>query len=120
MKVKMKNPITGELKEVKIGWSWTIFFLSGFFGIIFFLRKLNIWGGIFLALSVAMLFTTAQPEITLYLTLIFWVLIIWLSVKGNEMTAKNYLELGWEFSDTDDSVEFAKGKWGIVKESKNG
>ena len=30
------------------------------------------------------------------------------------MTAKNYLELGWNFTNPDsDEVKFAEGKWGI-------
>ena len=49
MKVAMKNPKTGEVKEVKVGWSWTLFLFSCFFGLPLFLRKLNLWGGICVA-----------------------------------------------------------------------
>ncbi len=48
------------------------------------------------------------------LNLVFIGLQIWLGIKGNEMTAKNYLELGWHFTNPNsDEVKFAKGKWGI-------
>ena len=48
------------------------------------------------------------------LNLVFLGLQIWLGIKGNEMTAKNYLELGWNFTNPDsDEGIFAKGKWGI-------
>jgi hypothetical protein len=48
------------------------------------------------------------------LNLVFLGLQIWLGIRGNEMTAKNYLELGWNFTNPDsDEVKFAKGKWGI-------
>ena len=50
MKVAMTNPKTGEVKEVKVGWSWILFLFSGFFGLPLFLRKLHVWGGIFLIL----------------------------------------------------------------------
>ncbi len=32
------------------------------------------------------------------LNLVFLGLQIWLGIRGNEMTAKNYLELGWNFT----------------------
>ena len=48
MKVAMTNPKTGEVREVKVGWSWILFLFSGFFGLPLFLRKLHVWGGIFL------------------------------------------------------------------------
>lgn len=47
MFVLMKNSKTNETKEVKVGFSWTLFFFSGFFGIPLFLRKLYRWGGVF-------------------------------------------------------------------------
>ena len=50
MKVAMTNPKTGEVKEVKVGWSWILFLFSGFFELPLFLRKLHVWGGIFLIL----------------------------------------------------------------------
>jgi hypothetical protein len=42
---------------------------------------------------------------------------IFLGVKGNEMIAKNYLKLGWEFADPEsDTVKIAKEQWGITTE----
>lgn len=118
VKVTMKNPKTGELKEVKIGWSWTLFLFSGFFGLPLFLRKLYVWGGVFLALwilSFALVgFTDGDAPADWILTFIFFGLEIFVAIKGNELTAKNYLELGWEFTEPDsDTVRMAKGKWGL-------
>ena len=121
MKVKMKNPATGELKEVKVGWSWTLFFFSSFLGIPLFLRKLHIWGGVFLILWIVNLIAPSlmptQEEtlgLTIIVNLLILGLVIWMGIKGNEMTAKNYLENGWSFDESEsDSVKFAKGKWGI-------
>jgi len=121
MKVKMTNPKTGEVKEVKIGWSWTLFIFSSFLGIPLFLRKLNIWGGVILILWIANIIAQSAMQsedeglgVMILFNLIFCCLSIWLGIKGNEMTAKNYLELGWTFSNPDsDEVKFAKGKWGI-------
>ena len=121
MKVAMTNPKTGEVKEVKVGWSWILFLFSGFFGLPLFLRKLHVWGGIFLVLwSLYIIFPSMMQNeeealsLMILLNLVFLGLQIWLGIKGNEMTAKNYLELGWNFINPDsDEVKFAKGKWGI-------
>ena len=121
MKVKMKNSATGELKEVKVGWSWTLFFFSSFLGIPLFLRKLHIFGGIFLVLWIINLIAPSLMhtqdealEITIIINLLIFGLAIWMGIKGNEMTAKNYLENGWSFDEEEsNSVKFAKGKWGI-------
>ena len=121
MKVAMTNPKTGEVKEVKVGWSWILFLFSGFFVLLLFLRKLHVWGGIFLILWIVYIIAPSimQNEeealgLMILLNLVFLGLQIWLGIKGNEMTAKNYLELGWNFINPDsDEVKFAKGKWGI-------
>ncbi|RBQ28570.1 hypothetical protein [Aliarcobacter vitoriensis] len=121
MKVAMTNPKTGEIREVKVGWSWILFLFSGFFGLPLFLRKLHIWGGIFLVLWVVYLIAPSMMQneeealgLMILLNLFFLGLQIWLGIKGNEITAKNYLEFGWHFTNPDsDEVRFAKGKWGI-------
>lgn len=39
---------------------------------------------------------------------------IYLGIKGNKITAKNYLKLGYDFVDPESNdVKFAKTKWGI-------
>ena len=121
MKVAMTNPKTGEVKEVKVGWSWILFLFSGFFGLPLFLRKLHVWGGIFLILWIVYIIAPSMMQneeealgLMILLNLVFLGLQIWLGIKGNEMTAKNYLELGWNFTNPDsDEVKFTKGKWGI-------
>lgn len=120
MKVRLKNQVTGELKEIKVGWSWTLFLFSGIFGLPLFLRKLNTWGFLFLALWVVNLIGpyiagAEAAGISLVMFFIFAGLGIWLGIKGNEMTAKNYLELGWRFADPlSEDAKFARGKWGIA------
>jgi hypothetical protein len=119
MKVTMKNPKTGESKEVKVGWSWILFLFSGFFGLPLFLRKLNVWGSIFLVLWVVNLLvpyvvTDDSSFLSIFLGLIFLGLAIFLGIKGNEMTAKNYLESGWVFAEPDSQqTKMAKERWGI-------
>ena len=116
IKVLMKSLKTGELKQVKLGFSWTLLFFSGFLGMPLFLRKLNVWGGVFLALWAVNLWAmNSAPPLQAIITLIFLVLQIWLAIKGNEMTAKNYLELGWEFAEPESEfTKMAKRQWGIL------
>ena len=122
MKVAMKNPRTGEIKLIKVGFSWVLLFFSGLLGIPLFLRRLHAWGAVMLALWVVNFFlpyVIPHPGDALFAStavlLIALGLSIWLGVKGNEMTAKNYLEAGWQFADpTADNARLAKAKWGIT------
>ena len=121
MRITMKNPKTGELKDVKVGWSWTLFFFSSFFGLPLFLRKLNIWGGVAFALCSLSLFSMLSGRTieALFFDLMIMIanlgLSIFLAIKGNEFTAKNYIENGWMFVESDsDLVKMAKVKWGIT------
>jgi hypothetical protein len=42
-----------------------------------------------------------------------------MGLKGNEITAKAYLDKGWFFAKPEsNAVEFARGKWNIVEPAK--
>lgn len=119
--VTFRNPRNNDLTQVKVGWSWTLLFFSSFFGLPLFLRKLNVWGTVLLLIWAASLIVprmTSSAVEQAALLLIFSVievgLSIWLAIKGNEITAKNYLDLGWQILDPPgDIVSHAKSKWGI-------
>ncbi|MEW6123046.1 MAG: hypothetical protein AB1698_10580 [Pseudomonadota bacterium] len=125
MKVLLHNPNSGELKAVKVGWSWTLFFFSGFFGLPLFLRKLYYWGLFFLILPLMFSFAPEMPEdkaeqAVIVLTYLFSVLIqfglyVFMAIKGNELTAKNLLEKGWKFAHPEAvETQFAKHKWRLM------
>jgi hypothetical protein len=120
MSIVLRNKLSGETKEVKVGFSWILFLFAGCLGIPLFLRRLHVWGAVFLALWILdVLVVMASPEqgsaIVFSINLIFFGLQIWLGIKGNEMTAMNLLENGWEFTDSgSDAVRFARLKWGIA------
>ncbi|WP_034627626.1 hypothetical protein [Desulfocurvibacter africanus] len=111
--VQFKNPRTGELKQVKIGWSWTLFFFSGFLGIPLFMRKLTTWGALMAGLWFLNMVTSIyEPDAVAIFTLLFIGFAGFFGAKGNEMTAKNYLDNGWEIVDpSSDFVKMAKLKW---------
>lgn len=114
MKVTMKNSKTGKVKEIKVGWSWTLFLFSGLFGLPLFLRKLHVWGGVCLGLWMVRYTLAKRGVASITLTVIFLGIQIFLGIKGNEFTAKNYLKRGWEFTDPDsDVVMLANGEWGL-------
>jgi hypothetical protein len=50
MSILLRNRSSGETKEVKIGFSWILFLFAGCLGVPLFLRRLYVWGGVFLAL----------------------------------------------------------------------
>jgi hypothetical protein len=128
MNITLTNPRTGEFKPIKVGWSWVLFFFAGFWGIPLFLRKLYVWGGIFLFLGITNTCQSwignliADDELTrgaigfgvLVSSIIFMGLNVHIAVKGNELTAKNYLEHGWVFAfpNSMEAME-AKRRWGI-------
>ena len=45
MEVLFQHPATADIRAVKIGWSWQLFFLSSFLGLPLFFRGLHTWGG---------------------------------------------------------------------------
>jgi TctA family transporter len=120
--IVMTNSKTNELKSIKVGFSWVLFLFSGIFGIPLFLRKLNVWGGIFAGLWIVNLVITSlatDTDVVMTVGILFQIIVLSLSIfigiKGNEMTVKNYLEQDWEFKTPDsDEVKIAKGKWGLL------
>lgn len=121
MYVDLQNSRSGEMKRIKVGFSWVLLFFSGFLGLPLFLRRLYVWGGVFLALWIVNFIgpsiAGADEDAVMIQVVMFLIMLglsIWLAIKGNEMTAKNLLEQGWEFSESDsDATKFAKHRWGL-------
>jgi len=123
MKVLMNNPKTGELKRIKVGWSWVLFFFSTFFGIPLFLRRLYVWGILInvinFSTSISQSLADLEPKdvalVALTACILDLTLMIFFGVKGNELTAKNYLEHGWVFADPDaQETWYAKTRWSLA------
>jgi len=121
MKVELVHNRSGDVKEVKVGFSWTLLLFSGLMGLPLFFRGLSLWGGFMLAIWAANLFGTATLPANLagLLTLVLFCVSLfcsfYLGFKGNELTAKQYLERGYQFAKPKDTdTEFAKKCWNIV------
>lgn len=126
--VVLKDGTGGKTKKIKVGWSWTLFLFSGFWGIPLIMRKLYFWACVFIALWVAQVcanFLKLSPidGVVVFGTLTFVIfgLAIYLGIKGNELTARKYLTRGWKFADKDsESAKHAMGKWGVTDDASLG
>ena len=118
--VSLQNPLSGEIKFIKVGFSWTLFFFSTVLGIPLFARKLYLWGFTMLAINVASLvfpfFMTTNVAIANRLIFIIgqFAISIMLGIKGNEMTAKRWMAMGWRFTDPQsETSRYARMQWKI-------
>jgi len=112
IRVSLKDGKTGTVREVKVGWSWTLFLFSGLFGLPLFLRRFPTCGFVFLALwAVGLLGPLAGGNVSAIVVLLlslFVLLHVFLGIKGNEMILRNYLEQGWRFAEPDsDAAQLA-------------
>lgn len=122
-KITFKNSITGETATVKAGFSWILFLFSSFFGIPLFLRKLYLLGVIMLILEAINITLIVFTEFYYYSALEFLMYIvqfgmsginIFLGIKGNKMTALNYIKLGYKIIDKEDyKINMAKQNWSL-------
>jgi hypothetical protein len=116
--VPFVNPNTGERRLVKLGWSWTLFFFAGALGIPLFYRRLWVWGAALLTFWIAQevaVFVVQNGPLTALVWTISVGLAIFLGMKGNEITAKQYLEDGWQFAEPDsDATRYAKMNWDLA------
>jgi hypothetical protein len=101
MKVTMREPVPGATKQIKVGWSWTCFFFSWFFGVPLFLRRLYGWGILMAIVGILLGFAHSSTPVGSYSTVEFIIelidlgLSIFLGIKGNEMAAKTLRKAGW-------------------------
>ena len=129
MKVVLVHPNSGERKYQKIGWSWTIFFFSGFFAIPLFIRRLYGWAFLILALMIVSGAINSRIEtdpqsvddiiqtLELIISMVLFVLMIYLSIKGNALAGRKYLRNGWVFADpASGPAGVAMAKWGLRQE----
>lgn len=122
-KVAMQNPYTKEIQTVSVGWSWYLCLLSPVFGIPLFRKGLTFWGMLFLAMNcVAILGLIRDPQgsssSNLIANVVVFGLMVFIGLKGNELTAKNYLAHGWTFVDPEsDAVKYAMSEWQLNNDS---
>ncbi len=87
------HPLTGEIRSIKNGFSWTCLLWSWFFGIPLFIRKLYIWGVVMIVLQFS--YISGEDGSNAFMGLVILVLSVVLGFKGNEWAVKGYLAKGW-------------------------
>ena len=121
MKIMLRHPGTGDVRTVETGWSWSLLFASGFLGLPLFFRGLALWGAVMMiAWTLSLLPLVAdRPGVEFEafdwgLTLVSLALCAFLGLKGNALTAKRYIALGYEFADPDGvEARVAAQNWGL-------
>jgi hypothetical protein len=128
--IQLFNPITGEIKEIKLGWSWTCFFFSSTFGIPLFLRDLNVWGALMTCISFSIIFLQLFKDYNLLLTtnlyyviyldliilplaIISFILTIWFAISANRLYAIKLFEKGWIIKDAEILINVNRKSWQI-------
>lgn len=119
--VGLRNPATEELRVIKVGWSWTLFLFSGFFGIPLFMRGLHTVGvALFTLASLNLAFAILGEEemifraISVVTGVSLFAVGIYLGQYGNEINAKKLLKDGWQIVNPDTSAaQFASEAWGL-------
>ena len=125
MYATFKHPVTGEMRNLKIGFSWTVLFFAGAFGIPLWIRRLHIpatimcvlWLGGFILqaqIETARTYDTRDTAIAALLMLAIgqFVYQLYLAFNANEMAAKNYLREGWKFADENSEISrHARMQW---------
>ncbi len=119
-RLTFKAPRGKGTRDVACGFAWDLFLFAPLFGLPLFWRRLPQWGAGVLALwLVALLAGWVIPGggagiVPSVLAAVFFVVELWLGVKGNELTARAYLAQGW----TIDHPEFVANRrliehWGL-------
>ncbi len=120
-KIAFKNPKGNTIYWAKIGFDWGAFW--GFFilaGLPFFLRKMNVWGAYCLGyLLIGTVGITSVPYEEFWsevwgACLISFGISIYLGSRGGKVTARHYIEEGYEFHTKDEALlALAKNKWDL-------
>ncbi len=112
--VELQDPVSGQIRRIKVGFSWTLLFFASWFGVPLLSRGLFGLGLAFVALCLIGMIAghLELASITLSALALQLVGSIWLGVKGNEITAKHYLSKGWRLRDpTSHAAQVAIHKW---------
>lgn len=123
--IGFKNPQSAEMRQVKVGFSWVLFFFSGFIGLPLFFRGLFTWGAIYAGFWVLLMITNlasgssdSAAGLYLVMSLVGLLMSIFMGVKGNEITAKSLLARGWRVMDADSELtRMGLARWGIADAS---
>lgn len=113
--VSFRNRHTGEIKSVKVGWSWVLFFFGPVFGIPFWMRKVYTYGALVVGWNISCGIASEIGGLDTVAMVGGVVLAVLLGLRGNQLTAKYYVENGWELAEPEDQASIeAMEKWALA------
>lgn len=113
--VNFRHKETGEVKSVKVGWSWTLFFFGAVLGIPFFMRKATTLGFMMVGWNCFCLILTAMGTGDELVRFGGVGLSVALGMFGNQKTAEYYLQHGWALEDPNgEMAQLATEKWKLA------
>lgn len=104
MSVALRHPVSGRIKVMPNGWSWSCFFGVGLLGLPLFARGLAIWGAVMVSVNAVALVlgfeaTRSASALAGWIGCLSLGFNLFLGFKANDMAIRRYLSLGWEFAD---------------------
>jgi len=114
--VAFRNERTGEIKSLKVGWSWVLFLFGPVLGIPFFIRKHYPLAFMMIAWDIVCAILPQDQEWGIAIVRGGAIgLAIGLGKKGNKLTAEYYLKHGWELVDPEsENAIIAREKWALA------
>lgn len=113
MHISLRQPGTGKVVGLKVGFSWFFLLLTPFYGIPLFLKGLWEQGLIMLAIGligIAVQGTNAAS----FVGLILIAAAIFYEISGNKFVARRLLIRGWKPEGTDEALSYARSKWRLA------
>lgn len=112
MFVTLRQPGTGKLVSVKVGFSWFFLLLTPFYGLPQFIK--GIWGhGCLVLFLYLVLVGLAAAGAAPLGGLILIGLAIFYGVQGNKLVARRLLIKGWTMEGDEHALAYAKAQWGL-------
>ncbi|OJW50559.1 MAG: hypothetical protein BGO67_05650 [Alphaproteobacteria bacterium 41-28] len=121
-KIAFKNPKGNTIYWTKLGFDWGAFWGALLLaGLPFFLRRMNTFGAYFLGLALidtigaCLENLSKEPSGFIYSMIALDLgLALYFGIRGGKLTARHYLEEGYEFHTKDkDLIVLAKNKWDL-------
>ncbi len=113
--VQFSNEQTNELKSVKVGWSWTLFFFGPVLGIPFFIRKAYPMALTMVVWNLGCIFAPEGAGMDLLIAGVGIGIAVYLGREGNKLTAQHYAKNGWSIVDPEsDAAVEARARWSLA------
>lgn len=112
MHVTLRQPGTGKLVQVKVGFSWFFLFLTPFYGLALFIKGM-IGRGFVIALFALIAVGIDALGGTPVGGLILIAIGVTYGFRGNKLYARRLLIKGWSMEGDEQTLAYARSQWGL-------